>query len=156
MIIVGFPGIGKSWLASMSMMTIDLESSMMSVDGKRPDEWVKIYVNIAIDLSKQGKNVFVSSHKAVRDELEMRDEEALYIYPSLSLKDEWIAMLKRRYERTKLEKDLKALNYMGEHYEEAVKDMMDNAKERFIELNETPESYYDRCMWKEWKEKLHL
>ena len=154
MIIVGFPGIGKSWLASMSMMTIDLESSMMSVDGKRPDEWAKIYVNIAIDLSKQGKDVFVSSHKAVRDELEIREEEALYIYPSLSLKDEWIAMLKRRYERTKLEKDLRALNYMGEHYEEAVIDMMDSAKECFVELDETPEPYYDRCMWEEWKDKL--
>ena len=91
MIIIGYPGIGKSTLAGQNNY-IDLESSNFWNKGKRPDDWYIYYCNIALDLSRQGYVVFVSSHEAVRNRLKyaITDERIICIYPSLELKDEWI------------------------------------------------------------------
>ena len=67
-IIIGFPGIGKSTVAKGDTRFIDLESSTFMVDGQRSEDWYKIYVNVAIDLTKQ-YNVFISSHMAVQNYL---------------------------------------------------------------------------------------
>ena len=61
MIIVGYPCIGKStYAAGHPYRAIDLESSNFVKD----DNWVKSYCNVAIDLSRQGHVVFVSSHRS--------------------------------------------------------------------------------------------
>ena len=69
MVIVGYQGIGKSTLAKNRNGFIDLESSNFFVNGERSPDWYIPYCEIALDLSKQGYDVFVSSHKVVRDEL---------------------------------------------------------------------------------------
>lgn len=66
MIIVGYPCIGKSTYAvSHKYKAIDLESSNFIKDGS----WVESYCNVAIGLSEQGYDVFVSSHDDVRKQL---------------------------------------------------------------------------------------
>lgn len=109
-VIIGYQGIGKSTLSNDDMRYVDLESGSFYVDGYRQDNWYIIYCNIAINLSKQGYNVFVSSHKVVRDYLlsNHRDVKILCCYPSPYLKDDWIQKLRSRYDSSKLDKDRKA------------------------------------------------
>ena len=85
MIYVGYQGIGKSSISGKNNC-IDLESGNFWVDGKRIDDWYKIYVNIAEHLSNQGYKVFMSSHKVVREELNKRKIEFKVIMPSIFLK----------------------------------------------------------------------
>ena len=102
---------------------IDLESGNFFVDGKRCDDWYKVYANIANHLSLQGKNVFVSSHKVLREHLVKESIPFVVIYPSIELKDKWVEKLKQRYELTKKEKDLRALLNAQEKYDENIDDL---------------------------------
>lgn len=129
MIYVIYQGTGKSTLARNNVEYIDLESSMFWLHGKRIDEWEKVYVNIAKDLSEQGKNVFLSSHKEVRKYLNDQNIEFITIYPALELKDKWIEKLENRYKLFPTDKNLRAFNYAKEHYEENIKDLF---KEKFV------------------------
>lgn len=137
MIIVGYQGIGKSTLAGQ-LNCIDLESSHFYIDGTRPEDWYKIYVNQAIALSQQGYTVFISSHKQVRDYLKevVTSEKVFCIFPSIQIKSEWIQKLQNRYNSTQSDKDLRALLNAEEHYVESIADLMtDNIK--FIELRDS-------------------
>lgn len=117
MIIIGYPGIGKSSLAGRNNC-IDLESTNFWHNDKRPADWVIYYCNIAEDLSKQGYTVFVASHEAVRNRLqEVSKEPVICIYPALPLKDEWINKLNIRYQITKSTKDLKAYENVSQYYD---------------------------------------
>lgn len=112
MIICGFPGIGKTSVASSLDRYIDLESSCFNLT-ERDDEgraekmenWKQAYCQIAFDLAFQGKLVFVSSHKEIRDYLfEMQKKDVyhsdipiLLVYPAPENKDNWLERLERRY-----------------------------------------------------------
>lgn len=122
MIYVGYQGIGKSSISGKNNC-IDLESGNFWVDGKRIDNWYKIYVNIAEHLSNQGYNVFMSSHKVIREELTNRGIEFTVICPSLKLKEQWINRLQERFNKTRSTKDFKALKNAEEMYEENIKDL---------------------------------
>ena len=124
MIVVGYQGIGKSTLAGKDNC-IDLESGNFWVDGKRADDWYKPYCQIANHLSEQGYTVFVSSHEVVRKELEKSKEDVVIIYPSHTLKYQWIEKLKERYERTDLIKDFKAWKNAEEMYSQNIEDLAD-------------------------------
>ena len=125
MIIVGFPGIGKSSVCSeqfnIDKSCIDLESSNFS---KQPG-WEIDYVNVAMDLSRQGYIVFVSSHKEVRMALKSFAEPSsvLLVFPALELEDMWLERLRNRYQSTHSTKNYKALEYMLNNYKSAVNDM---------------------------------
>lgn len=130
MIICGYQGIGKSTLARDRLIcdkfpVIDLESGNFWVDGKRSNDWYKIYANIAVHLSQQNNIVMLSSHKVVRDYLyDLHSGERLAtIYPAIDLKDEWIVKLENRYYVSKKEKDYKALMNAKEMYEQNVHDL---------------------------------
>lgn len=124
MIFVGYQGVGKSTLANEDLRFVDLESSYTFIDGVRPEGWEKIYVNFALCLSEQGRYVFLSSHKEVRNELKRRKIQFTCIVPKLELKDKWIERLENRYIETKTIKDLKALLNAKEYFEENVKDII--------------------------------
>lgn len=124
MIVVGYQGIGKSTLAGKDNC-IDLESGNFWVDGKRADDWYKPYCQIANHLSEQGYTVFVSSHEVVRKELEKSKEDVVIIYPSHTLKYQWIEKLKTRYENTQLEKDYKAWKNAQVMYSQNIEDLAD-------------------------------
>lgn len=134
MIIVGYPGIGKSTLAKNSNKYIDLESGNFWIDGKRQDDWYKIYCKIAAHLSSQGYTVFVSSHYSVRKELRQysRTEEIKCCFPDISLKNEWIKKLEDRYNNSKLEKDYKAWQQVEQLYTIDISDMSINSFESIL------------------------
>lgn len=123
MIYIGYQGIGKSSVSGNNN-NIDLESGNFWVNGERIEDWYKIYCNIAEHLSNQGYNVFMSSHKIVREELNKRNIKFSVICPILDLKEEWIDRLQCRYDKTKLEKDYKALMNAKTMYEENIKDLL--------------------------------
>lgn len=139
MIIVGYPCIGKStYAASHRFKTIDLESSNFIKDGS----WVESYCNVAIDLSKQDYDVFVSSHDAIRKQLVKSGYEFIFaIYPSLEIKDEWIERLHNRYLNTELEKDYRAWQRAANYYDEDVTTFKEDAKHfhGFYEIGHEPE-----------------
>ena len=88
MILVGYPGVGKSSISNSRMYYVDLESSNFTINGSKDLGWVVPYINVAIDLCKQGYDVFVSSHFVVRNELKKRvrngeigNSDVLLIYP---------------------------------------------------------------------------
>lgn len=122
MIIIGYQGIGKSTLCGNNSSYIDLESGSFYYehdDGvmSRDPSWYKVYVNVAMDLSEQGYDVFVSSHEVVRKELLARNAPVCAVVPDVSLKSEWIAKLEERYNNTKLEKDYKAWKNAEDRFE---------------------------------------
>ena len=123
MIISGYQGIGKSTLAG-KYNCIDLESSNFWVNGNRSNDWCEVYCNIANHLSKQGYIVFVSSHEAVRKELEKSNQPVFAVFPSINLKDEWVKKLQNRYEESNLYKDYKAYKNAEEYYKENISELM--------------------------------
>jgi len=117
MIIIGYPGIGKSTLARKDPRYIDLCPEDFIYNGSRPEHWYVYYCNIAERLSKQGYIVFVASHETVRRHLSAYSREKLLaVYPSITLKNEWIAMLKKRYEVSRSNKDERAYQRAKKEY----------------------------------------
>lgn len=120
MIIVGFPGIGKTSVCQNSYQGngfIDLDSS--SFDLTKPDG-IRCYVNIAETLSDQGYHVFISSHEAVRRRLKEiylnKKNDPRYripmivglVYPVLDLKNIWCRKLSERVLNDPSDKNVRA------------------------------------------------
>lgn len=134
-IVVGYQGIGKSTLAYHNRNVIDLESSNFFVDGKRDEKWYIPYCNIARSLARQGYTVCVSSHGVVRRELERNPaERQILVYPALGLKNDWIRILKHRYELTGSEKDFKALKNAEQCYEQSIIDLSKQGGFEHVEI----------------------
>ena len=142
MIIIGYQGIGKSSVANKHIEFIDLESGNFWNNGIRPNDWYIYYTNIANHLSKQGKNVFTSSHEVVRNALKDSKERVIVAYPSLDLKDKWLKRLEDRYNNTQLEKDYKALMNAKDRYEENIKELINSGFET-LEINDINYDLYD-------------
>ena len=126
MIFTGYPGVGKSTLSSPTPYNlIDLESNNFELpneSGTTPKDpnWYKAYGKIAVDLSKQGFNVFISCHPAVRKYIgeEIKYKKFVLIYPDISLKNEWIKKLSQRYAIDQSEKNLRAYERARDHFVE--------------------------------------
>ena len=132
MIIIGFPGIGKSTLAYNNDKFVDLESSYFKPVNNRNDDWVVDYCKLAELLSKNGSIVFVSSHKAVRDYIsKMRtDELVACVFPSERIREQWVKKLEDRYMNSGLDKDYRAFNkdYRAfirakDHYDDDIREL---------------------------------
>lgn len=135
MIYTGYQGIGKSTLAKKIPNIIDLESSSFYVgeykEG-RPENWYKIYATIAQHLSDQGKIVFISTHKPLREYMNDNGIEFTVIYPAPELKEQWIEKLYERYEISNSFKDFRALaGSYGDRFDENIKDLS-NEKNKII------------------------
>lgn len=138
MIVIGYQGIGKStstkWFPGKY---IDLESSTFFNNNTWPDDWYIYYCNIAVDLSKQGYVVFVSSHEVVRKQLAKikGDEYVIGVIPAEFLEETWINKLYERYLENPSDKNNKA--YL-------------NAKDRFKlntnEIRSDCEHYFNGCL----------
>lgn len=148
MIIIGYPGVGKSYAAEQIPNVIDLESSIfkhldkenaneftvyLNSNGTAAAHWnAKLYVDLAVSLSNQGKIVCVSSHQAVIDELLERrmkyEGEIAVCYPSLSMRDDWVDQLYSRAQGVQIgldndeeyQKNTRALKRAVDHYEEDI------------------------------------
>ena len=142
LIIIGYPGIGKSSLAIAcnAQSIIDFESSLFKVYGDRANNWHVIYCRQAVSLARQGFIVCISSHKCVREELAKCDQDGFVIVtiaPSLKLKEEWIARLKDRYLQDPSEKNVLALQNAENSYDEDIKDIASDPNFSHIYLEST-------------------
>lgn len=129
MIVIGYQGIGKSTVTKQLDNCIDLESSMMKINGHRDENWFIPYGQIALDLSRQENIVFTSSHRIFREWLEVNrnkdTDRILCIVPALELKDLWIEKLQKRWEQTNLLKDRLALMNAEDCFIENITEMYD-------------------------------
>ena len=130
MIIIGFPGIGKSTLSrGIGGKYLDLESSMFSVNKEKIKNWEVPYTRTAEYLSRKGFDVFVSSHPEVSKALEFCSEIVVMCFPSLDLRDEWITRLKKRFAESQLPKDKRAARHAAMNYVKDIQNMMAHAEE---------------------------
>lgn len=125
MIIIGFPGIGKSTLASNNDKFVDLESSYFKTPDARNEDWVVDYCKLAEILSKNGSIVLVSSHKAVRDYIANMhtDEPVACVFPSGGIREQWIKKLEDRYMNSGLDKDYRAFIRARDNYDDDIREL---------------------------------
>ena len=106
MIYVGYSCIGKTSISGRDGF-IDLESSIFN---DHSENWTEKYILTAENLSDQGYDVFVSSHKAVRDKLKEHNIKYICVFPAFNLEDAWFERLANRYKKIPSEKNLRALS----------------------------------------------
>ena len=154
MIIIGYPGVGKTSLAGRYNLYIDLESSNWnSPDNIKLDMWWWSYGKVAEDLSRQGYRVFVSCHPSVQKYFEESNEYVMVLYPSLELKEEWIKRVADRYERDRSMKNLAALNNVDLYYDKQIKALDDSSFENKLvlkDMNYTLDNEIDNFILKEY------
>ena len=124
MIILGYPGIGKTTLAKRYPDTFfDLESNEYD---KTDPNWAKRYIHNATLISDAGRIVFVSTHKEVQEILDndLTIPNVYYIIPSVKLKNCWFKKAVDRLYTTYSEKDLKALNRIKDYFEEDINNIL--------------------------------
>lgn len=132
MIIVGYPEIGKRTLAGEDNC-IDLNFNLFypakCYMEKLQEISIRNYCDVAVDLSKQGYTVFVSSHEAVLNRLTYiaftHNEDIAIIYPSIKLKDEWIEKLKVICENINTMEAYNAWKNAEKMYDQNIKDLND-------------------------------
>ena len=117
MIIIGYPGIGKSTLSTTKEQYVDMESSRFIFNGVRPVRWAYFYARMAEDISRQGYRVFVSMHKEVVENLKFNDEKVVIVCPALELKEQWIEKLKTRWELEPSHKNYAAWQRAVKYYD---------------------------------------
>lgn len=169
MIIIGYPGVGKSTLADkydsfdyttkkgvFPKSVIDLESSafnmlndelgFVDINGRpcKSNNWAEVYCRVACELSDQDHLVFVSSHADVQKHLRKYDGPVGIVYPSINLKDKWLERLRMRYMYESLntkekDKNFAAYNRACDHYEEDIAALKNNG----FELIEITSMDYD-------------
>lgn len=154
MIIIGYPGVGKTSLAGRYNQYIDLESSNWNgPDNTKPDMWWWSYGKVAEDLSRQGYRVFVSCHPSVQKYFEESNEYVMVLYPSLELKEEWIKRVADRYDRDRSMKNLAALNNVELYYDKQIKSLNDSPFENKLvlkDMNYTLDNEIDNFILKEY------
>ena len=62
-------------------------------------------------------------------------EEVIIVFPSLSLKNDWIEKLKNRYNESQKDKDYKAWKNAEDRYEENITELMQSGY-KFIEIKD--------------------
>lgn len=132
MIIIGYPGVGKSTVSRRNIQYVDFDSSLYP----KEDNWEEVYVQRAINLSKEGYVVFVSAHKKVRDLLFDCGEKVVVVYPSPKLHDFWIKKLKDRYTKSQNEAEYRALSRCVSNYCEDIIDLQEAKFKNKIEITE--------------------
>lgn len=140
MIIIGYPCIGKSNFCNDFDKFIDLESSCFS---KTNPLWYNDYCTVARDLESQGYNVFVSSHKEVREGLAsyQKSIKIVEILPTLDMRGTWVTRVSNRYTNTLSTKDKAARDFIIKNYTSGVEDMMADSIEKKVFIK--PENVND-------------
>lgn len=119
MIILGYPGIGKTTISRDDYRFIDLDSGIVSMN----KNWAMPYCQIALALSKQGYFVFTSTHEKIRDRIEGMARDVCVCYPNRSLKDDWTAALYRRYDDMRNKPTHDAWKRAKDHFDEDISAM---------------------------------
>lgn len=122
MIIMGYPGIGKTTLANGDYRFIDLDSNSTLLTGLfRKKGWEKQYVSTALYLSRKGYHVFVSTHpEVIKRVVAMDGNNAILVYPDPSLKEEWIKKLYKRYDGQRKRSTHNAWTRAKDHFDDDI------------------------------------
>ena len=144
MIIVGYPGTGKSTMAKKCVEVVDLESSVFRDRGSK-DGWIggdkglNSYIWLATNLNDDGKVVCISSHKEVREKLlsdaRVDVKDVCYICPKPSEKAKWISHLYDRWIKTTDMKDWYAYTRAQKSFDKDVESMLKD-KEKGVKVVE--------------------
>lgn len=135
MIIIGYPGIGKTSVSGKENSIIDLESSNFH-DKDQPHNWQETYCKVALDLSRQGFIVCISSHSSVYSTLARlcscnNSDKIIFLYPDSSpeMRKSWVEKLETRYYDSRkidsnphriIEKNYLAWQHVKKHYYEDI------------------------------------
>lgn len=132
MIVIGYPGVGKTTVTKLSEKFIDYDSSMFPKD----EGWEESYVKNVKALSDQSYVVFIGAHKKVQDLLADYKDNVVIVYPGLSLRDAWIKKLTDRYEKSNLPSDERALKRCVSFFSLDVVEMIDSPFKK-VELKQS-------------------
>jgi hypothetical protein len=131
MIYCGYQGVGKStYCRNNPNTTVDLDSSNF----KKVDDWYVDYVKTALDLSKSGKNVFISAHREVISYLIYHKYDFELIIPADD-KELWAKRLEFRYMKNKTVPNLKAIHDFNINFEEDMHFYYDKSKKYNIKVH---------------------
>lgn len=138
MIIIGYPGVGKTTVAKDDYRFIDLGTPGDMFPSIFLSRETKIigYCHVALNLSKNGYFVFVSSHSDVSKKILSWDKNAIVCYPDASIKKEWIAKLYKRYKDMRNKETHNAWRRAKDHFDEDVSEM-DRMKGRKLVIRST-------------------
>lgn len=128
MVLLGYPGIGKTTLAKKGLI-VDLDSSRFFGE----INWVEKYCAFIKAFNGEGFNVFASCHKKVREELARLGIDYIVIIPSMALRDEWVGKLARRYFASEEDADFRAWHRAMIDFEADIEDLMEEDKKLVIE-----------------------
>ena len=123
-IVCGYPCVGKSSVAQKSPLCIDLESSCFT---KNNPTWYMDYCETAINLARQGRIVFISTHSEVVDYLEQFPLEDVYVcifVPQLKWWDLWIGRAKIRFDKDQTRKNSAALERIRSHFRDDIEKIL--------------------------------
>ena len=90
-IVLGFPGVGKSYLAERCQEVSDSDSSRFHGEG-----WVSTYVDHLVQEAQAKPVVLGSTHSEVREEIQRRDCTYYMVYPQGILKHEYLERYRLR------------------------------------------------------------
>ena len=148
LVIIGYPGIGKTSASNPSEGIIDFESSFFRENGiSRNEDWHITYVRQAIDLANQGYIPLLSSHKVVRDDNNLieysrqKNNRVVTIAPMPDLQEKWLKRLKDRYNYNPSSANYASYTRATNHFEEDVIDMSSEKYFSHIYINDL--GYYD-------------
>ena len=136
MIIMGYPGVGKTHLVEFGekygdKSYVDLRSEWFTgKNGTKSRNWALMYAKCAEGLSKQGFVVLISTHAAVQIELTKTKEYVMAVFPSKKLKEDWLVKLRNRWMYTKDDKDYRAYRSAADGYDEQIDILMDSPFEK--------------------------
>ena len=146
-VVIGYPGVGKSTLSAQDKTFVDLESSDFVIGTEKIKNWEILYSNLAMSIASRNRVVFVSSHKVVRDHLlslpKFDDIDIMAVVPSVDLKDGWIQKLEDRFKESWLEKDYCAYLRSRDYYEEDIQNLKADFAEKSLPVVELTSLEYD-------------
>lgn len=118
MIVVSYIGTGKTSTCRNVNKYIDLNVNLFNTDTK---DWYINYCNLAIYLSNKGNTVFTPAYKEIIDYFmvnrdRIKDKQIVLIYPTTTLKEDWINYLKTVYTDKYNENDYKSYIHCKNNY----------------------------------------
>lgn len=138
MIILGFPGIGKTYAAERSWRMIDLDEWYSKIDWNYESS-PSLYTSLADHLNRQGYDVLIPLDEWNLKDLERARMNATIIFPSAELRDDWIERLRVRWEHSGSTKDYYICEWIRVHY----KEMIDEIKQSQLKKLEIGTMDYD-------------
>lgn|SRR5690606_36026437 len=131
-IIAGFPGVGKSHLTTLDNLSVlDLDSSNFShnENGELNPDFPENYIKeIKLNIGKV-EYILISTHKEVRELLQVYNIPYTIVYPDMYLKEEYLDRYVKRNSKESL------INHISENWENYIMDIENETFPMLIKLH---------------------